>query len=128
MRLVEIAKLAGRRGAISYLQKHGGYVLPALAVGAIGAEALRKGNRYYDDTFRDMNRALERPLDPSVAEKRGGFMESFLGGMSGMKPTAMKPGQQMSTISPGQHAGSMGGQLAMQMLSPIIQEIGRAHV
>ncbi len=127
MRLSELARLAGRRGATSYLQKHG-YVMPAIAVGLQLPGALSRAAERRDSTTKGMNAAGGQPLDPSVAEKRGasyrspapsaggGFdWGSVMSGMSGLK------GGPGNAPSLGQHAGHFGGSMLSSMLSPIVQ-------
>lgn len=146
MRLSELARLAGRRGATSYLQKHG-YVMPAIAVGLQLPGALSRAAERRDSATKGMNAATGEPLDASVAEKRGnstsysgssysgsyapptppttpGFsMGGVLSGISGLKPSAMKPGQTMSNPSLGQHAAQIVGTMVAQAGGSLLKDL-----
>ena len=124
MRLSDIAQMVGRRGALSYMHKHGSYVLPALAFGAQLPGTIERGNKRYDDTVHALNRASGMQIAPDVAEKRGDW-PSFFGGMGAKGPPKGGYG------TPGQMGSGLGGQALMSMLGPIISAPGQgiaAHI
>ena len=117
MRVSDLARLAARRGATSYLQKRG-YILPAVAIGANIPGAVNRAREGYRTTEHSLNRAAGEQLDPTVAEKRADMMQ-FMKGLAGAKPPM--GGMHGTPLTMPGLAQHFGGHLLSSMIAPIVQ-------
>ena len=108
MRLSDIAQLVGRRGATSYLCKHGKHELEGLALGIQLPGIIDRGVERYNTTERALNRATGKTI------AKHADWGSFMGGMGGAGDT------------PGQMGSSLGGKTLFSMISPILGAPGSA--